>query len=155
MELLRPHIQFNGYFGQLEVVLASLLGSSNKEERKEGLDIIIKLRKKERRSKRKTVRKVRNPPLNLMATKLTEMVDLEKAVSSPPTLFKFSDKELEQFLEKPYTEELPCTTTAVERGVKLTTEAATMVSGAWNQDMVTWNRISARTRNALRFKKAD
>ena len=46
--------------------------------------------------------------------KLTEMVDLEKAVSFPPSLFKFSDKELEQFLEKPYTEELPCTTTAVE-----------------------------------------
>ena len=130
MELLRPHIQFNGYFGQHEVVLASLLGSSNKEERKVGLDIIIKLRKKEKRSKRKTVRKVRIPQLNLLATKLTEMVDLEKAVSSPPTLFKFSDKELEQFLEKPYTEELPCTTTAVERGVKLTTEAATMVSRA-------------------------
>ena len=66
IELLRPHIQFNGYFGQLEVVLASLLGSSNKEERKEGLDIIIKLRKKEKRSKRKTVRKVRIPNLYLM-----------------------------------------------------------------------------------------
>ena len=85
-----------------------------------------------KRSKRKTVRKVRIPKLNLLATKLTEMVDLEKAVSSPPTLFTYSDKELEQFLEKPYTEELPCTTTAVERGVKLTTEAATMVSWAWN-----------------------
>ena len=136
MELLRPHIQFNGYFGQHEVVLASVLGSSNKEDRKEGLGIIIKLRKKEKRIKWKTVRKVRIPQLNLLATKLTEMVDLEKAVSCPPTLFEYSNMELEQFLEKPCTEELPCTTTAMERGVKLTTEAATMVSWAWNQDMV-------------------
>ena len=61
MELLRPHIQFNGYFGQHEVVLTSVLGSSNKEDRKEGLGIIIKLRKKEKRIEWKTVRKVRIP----------------------------------------------------------------------------------------------
>ena len=92
--------------------------------------IIIKLRKRKKRSKRKTVRKVIIPQLNLLASKLTEMVDLEKAASSPPTLLKYSDKELKQFLEKPYTEELPCTTTALERGVKLTTEAATMINRA-------------------------
>ena len=37
----------------------------------------------------------------------------------------------------------------------MTTEAATVVSGAWNQDTVTWNRVAARKRNATRFKKKD
>ena len=46
--------------------------------------------------------------------------------------------------------DLPCSTTAVERGVKENTAVATMVSGAWQQDMVSWNRVSARERNALR-----
>ena len=80
------------------MILWTAQGSSNKEERKEGLDIIIKLRKKEKRSKRKKARKVRILKLNLLATKLPKLVELEKAVSSPPTLFKFSDKEFELFL---------------------------------------------------------
>ena len=118
-----------------------------------GGGIISKLRKKENRSKRKTVRKVRNPQVNFQATRLSEMVDLKKATSSPPLFFKHNDEELRQFLQKPYSVNLPCTTTAVERGVKMTTEAATVVSGAWNQDTVTWNRVTARQRNSSRFKK--
>ena len=50
---------------------------------------------------------------------------------------------------------MPCTTTAVERGVRLTTESVTMAAGAWTQDTVTWNRVSARERNSLPFKKKD
>ena len=49
--------------------------------------------------------------------------------------------------------DLPCSTTAVERGVKENTAVATMVSGAWQQDMVSWNRVSARERNPLRLKR--
>lgn len=130
VELLKPVIQFNGYFAQLEVVLASMMGSQNPKERQESFGIISKLRKKENRSKRKTVRKVRNPQVNFQATRLSEMVDLKKAASSPPLFFKHNDEELRQFLQKPYSVNLPCTTIAVERGVKmtLTTEAATVVS---------------------------
>ena len=99
---------------------------------------------------------MRNPAISLAATKLSEMVDLGQASSSPPTLFQYSDLELEQFLNTPYQEpDLPCTTTAVERGVKLTTEAATMAVGALQQDTVTWNRQEARKRNKLRAKKGD
>ena len=87
--------------------------------------------------------------LNMQATRLSELVDVGKATSSPPLLFKYSVNELEVFREKPLTINLPCTTTAVERGVKLTTEAATTASGAWSQDTVTWNRVSARERNIL------
>ena len=84
VELLKPVIQFNGYFAQLEVVLASMMGSQNPKERQEAFGIISKLRKKENRSKRKTVRKVWNPQVNFQATRLSEMVDLKKAASSPP-----------------------------------------------------------------------
>ena len=132
-----------------------MLGSNDREERQEALGLIMKLRKKEARSKRKTVRKVKNPELNLKATKLSELVDLENATSSPPLLFKFSDQELSEFRDVPLKVNMPCTTTAVERGVRLTTEAATMAAGAWTQDTVTWNRVSARERNSLRFKKKD
>ena len=96
---MRPHIKFNGQFGYHLVVIASLLGSNNQEERKEGIDIIIKQGKR----RKEDYQEGKNPT----ATKLTEMVDLLKAVSSPPTIFKYSDKELKQFLKKPYIEELP------------------------------------------------
>ena len=152
--LLKPYIQYNGYFAQHEVVLASLLASQEKEEREVALQVVKKLRKKEEKSKRKTVRKVKNPEIDLAATKLSELVNLEKATSSPPILFKHTKEELEQFLEVPYSEPgLPCTTTAVERGVRLTTEAATVVSGAWGQDMLTLNRQAARARDGYRSKK--
>ena len=131
VSLLRPFIQYNGYFAQHEVVLASLLASEEREQREVALEVMKKLQRKEERSKRKTVWKVKNPEINLAATKLSELVDLEKATSSPPILSKHTKEELEQFLEEPYSEpDLPCTTTAVERGVRLTTEAATVVSGA-------------------------
>ena len=83
--------------------------------------------------------KVKNPEINMSATKLAEMVDLKLAYSSPPILMKYSKEELETYIDQPFTSALPCTTIAVERGVKLTTEAATVTSGAWNQDTVTWN----------------
>ena len=102
------------------------------------------------------MRKVRNLQLNLEATKLPELVDLREATTCPPILFQHSDQELEQFLEEPYSEPgLPCTTTAVERGVKLTTEAATVASDAWQQDQFTWNRLEARNRNKRRAKKEE
>ena len=122
VDVLTPHIQFNGYCGQYEVVLASLLASKDKVERKLALDIIKPLRVKEKRLKRKTVRKVKTPQLNLEATTLSQMVDIHNAPFSPPILFHYTDEELEQFLLEPYSEPgLPCTTTAVERGVKMTT----------------------------------
>ena len=59
-------------------------------------------------------------------------------------------------VEEPYSEPgLPCTTTAVERGVKLTMEAATVASDAWQQDQFTWNRLEARNRNKRRAKKEE
>ena len=155
VKLLEPHLNFNGYFGQHEVVLVSLLASQVKEERSEALEIVKRLRKKEKRSKRKTVRKVQNPKLNLEATKLSELVDLSQASSSPPLLFNLNDDQLELLKDEPLSVDLPCSTTAVERGVKENTAVATMVSGAWQQDMVSWNRVSARERNALRFKKKE
>lgn len=152
--MLRPYLQYNGYFAQHEVVLASMLASEEREERELALKVVMELRKKEKRYKRKTVRKVKNPQINLAATKLSELVDLDKATTSPPILLEHTKEELEHFVEVPYSEPgLPCTTTAVERGVKLTTEAATVVSGAWKQDMVTFNRQEARVRDGYRKKK--
>jgi hypothetical protein len=65
------------------------------------------------------VRKVQTPTINMEASKLSELVDLDEATSSPPILSKFTDAELQGFLEVPYSVDLPCTTTAVERGVKV------------------------------------
>ena len=156
VELLTPYLQCNGYFGQHEVVLASLLASWDRDGRELAFNFIKQLRKKEQRYKKKTVRKVRSPQLNLEAIKLSELVDLREATTCPPILFQHSDQELEQFLEEPYSEPgLPCTTTAVERGVKLTTEAATVASDAWQQDQFTWNRLEARNRNKRRAKKEE
>ena len=67
----------------------------------------------------------------------------------------FSDVQDSLFDVADDNKDLPCSTTAVERGVKENTAVATMVSGAWQQDMVSWNRVSARERNALRFKKKE
>ena len=156
VNLLTPHIQFNGYCAQYELVLVSLLASQDRVERQLALDIIKQQRGKEKNYKRKTIRKVKNPQVNMAARSLSQMVDIHNAPSTPPILFHYSDQELAQFLQVPYSSSnLPCTTTAVERGVKMTTEAATVVSGAWKQDEVTWNRVEARKRNKYRAKKAD
>ena len=86
-KLVAEGLQFNSYFAQHEVVLASTMGSQDQGERQEAFDIIASLRKKEKRSNRKTVRKVKNPQVNLHASKLSEMVNLKKATSSPPLFF--------------------------------------------------------------------
>ena len=83
--MLKPYIQYNGYFAQHEVVLASPLASEEREEREVALQVVKKLQKKEERSKRKTVRKVKNPEIDLAATTLSELVDLKQATSSPPS----------------------------------------------------------------------
>ena len=155
VDQLRAVIQFNAYFCQYEVVMTSLIGSPDPNERQEGYNLISKLRKKERMTKRKTIRKVKNPLVNLHASKLSEMVDLSKAKSSSPLLSKYTDEELSNFVKEPCSVNLPCSTTAVERGVKMTTEAATMVAGAWKQNTLTWNRVAARERNVKRFRKND
>ena len=58
-------------------------------------------------------------------------------------------------MKKSYSElGMPCTTT-VERGMKLTREAANVVSDAWQHDQFTWNRLEARKRNKHGTKREE
>ena len=53
VDMLTPHVQLNGYFGQYEVVLASMLASRHMEERELALNIIRKLERRKRRVREK------------------------------------------------------------------------------------------------------
>ena len=84
------------------------------------------------------VRQFCPPKMNFNAHTLSSLINWqEEGRFEPPCLRNITDDELEQFVESgdsPTVPNFPCHTQAVERSIKLVTEASCTVAGEENRD---------------------
>ena len=96
--------------------------------------------------RRYSVRAFRVPKLDFEATCYVDMISWEGNIFEPPLTLHMTEDELNSYIETPL-EVLPYPghTQAVERGVKLTTEASTSVIGEEKRDGMIRQKINSRT----------
>jgi len=82
-------------------------------------------------SRKDVVQQFKVPKINVESTYLYELTNLDsiKDISQPPALMELDDTSIAQMLTKPLVLQHPCHNQAVERHVKLVTEAASVVTG--------------------------
>jgi hypothetical protein len=133
-QVVEPVIQRNAYFAHPENLLLSMLSDQRMHIRELGLRRILKARTVNSRK----IRKFDIPKLNFAAQDYTDLIDWQNVtVTSPPLLMKVPDDEVKASIlsGNPLEfEKLPCHTQAVERCIKLVTEASTAVCGAAARD---------------------
>jgi hypothetical protein len=106
-----------------------------------------------RKSDSATIRNFRVPQINFSAGDYTDLIfwtDID--VTEPPLLANLSGDNLQNIIETGETDQylfakLPCYTQAVERCVKLVTEASLLVCGEENRHGLILSKLSSR--NAL------
>lgn len=138
-------IQVNGYFAHPENILLCMLGDERLHIRELGLRRILKCRT----THPQAVRTFQVPKINFEATDYTELIHWQAvAVTEPPITRKFSTEDLREMIaeipEKINLFKMPCHTQAVERCVKLVTEASLAVCGSDARDGFIRNRILGR-----------
>ncbi|KAE8741687.1 hypothetical protein FOCC_FOCC012785 [Frankliniella occidentalis] len=124
-------IQTNAYFAHHENILLAMLFDDLKEIRLEAASIIIGARNHQQSASGK-LRRFRVPTINFNATSYRSMITWPKTCSEPPVLRHFSNDEINEIAltnSKTSVHKLPCHTQAVERGVKIVTEASSSVCG--------------------------
>ncbi|KAG0711470.1 hypothetical protein GWK47_020547 [Chionoecetes opilio] len=132
-----PVIQRNGYFGHPENLLLSMITDARPHIRELGVRRIMKARKE---AKLVTVRVFKVPTLNFEAEDYTSMIDWRKEpITEPPVTMKIDDETLLRFIHEDVTpivsfSRYPCHTQAVERHIKLVTEASAAVCGKESRD---------------------
>ncbi|KAG7177385.1 hypothetical protein Hamer_G016669, partial [Homarus americanus] len=86
---------------------------------------IANAKKREQIREREQKKKMKIPPINVNATKLSELVDLSLEVLEPPLTTSLTSQELRNLKETPMqVPKWPSHTQSVERCVKMVTEAA-------------------------------
>ena len=102
------------------------------------------------------VRKFRVPKLNFEATAYWDMIDIESELYEPPLTMHLSDEQIKAFEKTPLCiPDYPNHTQAVERAVKLTTEAAGKVVGFEQRHGMICQRIKARKQIPRFLSKKD
>jgi hypothetical protein len=159
--VIDPVIQRNAYFGHPENILLAMLTDERKHIRELGLRRILKARtivklpkrttKKRKSTKTTAIREFAIPKLNFEATDYVDLINWQECnITEPPLTKHISDEDLKflvgsgeatPVLDFP---QFPCHTQAVERCVKLVTEASAAVCGAPARDGFIRARLEAR-----------
>ncbi|GLV46148.1 hypothetical protein CBL_02864 [Carabus blaptoides fortunei] len=144
--IVNKTIQTNGCFAHSKNLLLAMLGDTRLHIRKLALRHILKCRSQ----KSATLRKFKLPKINFNATDYIELIEWHTTnITEPPITKKFSDHLLKTIVGSVPEEieilKCPCHSQAVERDVKLVTEASTLVCGAEARDGFIRARISSRT----------
>jgi len=92
------------------------------------------------------VRKYLVPKINFDATSYTQLIDLQRAgITEPPLTLDLSDTQISAFKTTPFeVPNYPCHTQAVERAVRLVSQASSKVVGQKARDGYIRQRIRAR-----------
>nr|CAH7763285.1 unnamed protein product [Callosobruchus chinensis] len=138
-------IQRNAYFAHPENISLSMISDDRKHVRELGLRRILKSRSA---AHSEIIRQFTVPKLNFNATDYTELINwMEVDVTPPPVLANITNEGLKLFIENNDTLEFPrfpCHTQAVERCVKLVTEASSCVIGEEARDGFIRLRVKSR-----------
>lgn len=142
-DVFDPVISNNAYFAHQENVLLSMLADERQEVRKMTVQRILSKSLQAAAAEfgggDTDPRIFRVPILNFQATQNTEMVDWPKDELFPPILSGTADEAIQSCVEDcskvmTLVGDFPCHTQAVERTVKLVTQAAKSVCGAEARD---------------------
>ena len=150
-DIVQRIIQVNGYFGHQENILISLLCSPSLSNRATGVSHIQRIRRLKKQKWPKIchgVRPFKVPALNFNAESISELSNLDDCVTEPPITMNLSDQDVLDLFEKPLNlGGVPCTTTACERAVQLTSSAVQVSADPDMQDASNFSKISSRKRN--------
>lgn len=134
-DIVAPVIQRNAYFAHVENVLLCMLQDDRKHIRELAQRKIKKARKD---YKGKSIRTFKIPELNFEADDYISLINWQQsAVTEPPMTKAFSNNELENFITEKHKfdiQKFPCHTQAVERCIKLVTDASLAVCGHHKRD---------------------
>ena len=126
--VVRAVIQRNAYWAHPEQLLLAMVADEQQSVREEGVRMITAARQCEAGDE---VRPFTIPALRFGAERYNDLIDWEnEVVTQPPLLSPLSDKELRKIEEAPLLlPDFPVNTQAVERAVRVVTEASEKVQG--------------------------
>ena len=88
--------------------------------------------------------------MNFECKSVLDLTDLTKAQTEPPVTIGMSNDELDKALETPLNLQLPVSSMAVERGVKIVTRAANVTADPVEQDGFSFQTIAAVKKNSVK-----
>lgn len=139
-------IQRNGFFGHPENVLVAMLGDDRESVRELAYQQILKTRTENAPG----LRTFKVPAFNFNATDYTEMITWKNCkITEPPLTCNLSDDALKSIVKSGLSaveniRDFPCHTQAVERHIKLVTEASSAVCGEHKRDGFIRARLLSR-----------
>ena len=144
--VIDPVIQRNGFYGHPENIILSMISDKRPHVRKLGLLRIMKARGM--KSSTAGIRQFKIPVLNFESSDYIDMIDWQTCkLMEPPVTMKFSDEALKNMVDTGEVlgaGKFPCHTQAVERYIKLVTEASAAVCGAESRDGYIQSRLASR-----------
>ena len=151
LQRVKQITQWNAFYGHSEAILLNLISSDIGEDRKLGVDKIIRIREKSRednraqRKQKKEVRRYKPGKLNYDAKKVSELIILGEDATEPPLTLEKSVLNIESYLASPYKPApYQCISQFTERCVKSTSEAVQMVSGELSHNGAVLNKHASR-----------
>ncbi|BES87539.1 Hypothetical protein NTJ_00345 [Nesidiocoris tenuis] len=142
-EVVHGVLQRNAFFAHPENIILAMLHDRKKEIRQMGVKKILEARTAVQKEE---IRKFENPRLNFMASDYVNMIAWTE-VLEPQSTIHFSESELTDIADsgrKLSIFDVPCHSQAVERNVRLVTEASSSVFGPKARDGFIRNRIRSR-----------
>lgn len=145
LEIINPVIQRNGFYAHPENILISMVTDESKLIRELGYRRLLRIRQEVQDDH---IRFFTIPKINFDATDFVELIDWQSCkLTEPPLLRNISNEDLLNQIGDPSKMEIvkyPCNTQAVERCVRLVTEASMAVCGEHNRDGFIKSRIDSR-----------
>ena len=129
VDIVMPTVSRSAWFSHSENIIQTLLCSSDKEERKHGVNKIIEIRRNgdpDAQLGDLSVRARNTPVINFGSCSLVDLIDWSKEdMYEPPLTCKIPTSELKHLIDIPMkVPDWPCHTQSIERVVKMVTEAS-------------------------------
>lgn len=155
-DIVKPILQRYGYFCHPENILISMVADDRSHIRELGWRRILKARKSKNLGE---VRRFKVPPIKFDAENYFEMIEWQDDITEPPLTKDLSEREIEELikLQKAYQglSDIPCHTQAVERLIKLVTEASEKVCGEERRDGYIRTTLASRKKMPVYENKAQ
>lgn len=155
--IIDPVIQRNAFFAHPENILISMLNDTRLHIRELALRRILNAKQKTSQN----IRIFKVPQLNFDAVEYTGLIDWQKNdITCPPLLRNLEIDNLKSIITESsekflHIDSFPCHTQAVERCVKLVTEASLSLVGSERRDGFIKSRIDSRLRMPQFESKKD
>lgn len=156
-DVIDPVLQRNGYFGHPENLLLTMIADERQYIRELGLRRILKARAE----KQPVLREFVVPKLNLDANEYFELINWQDTeITEPPLTADVPEADIRSFVKSGGQstiefERFPCHTQAVERCVKIVTEASLAVCGEVSRDGFIRSRLEGRLLMPVFNTKSD